>query len=144
MKIRLNYFNSLINDEDALVRDTGRFSFAFLLIGTVASFPLFGLWGAVTFFSGALVMLLNFIWLKELITLLTGRAGKSKKEQAPKTLFKFLLRYILLGIFLYVIITVREVEEFALLLGLSVLVAGVFAVSIRMMFNVSEIDKDGA
>ncbi len=126
-----DYFANVIKDEDPMIRDSGIASIIIAFIMTIASFFFMDWWGSLTVFVGSMVMILNFIWLKELVNLLTGRAEKS--EDIPRTLVKFLLRYILLGIFLYVIITAREVNVVALLLGLSVLVLGVFIVSIKLL-----------
>ncbi|MBN2135390.1 MAG: ATP synthase subunit I [Acidobacteria bacterium] len=131
-------FEGLWNDEDSMVRDTGRVSIIITILGTAVLTPVFGLWFGLTFFLSAAVMLINFIWLKEIITMLTNRAAKSEKVKTNP--FKYLFRFILIGCFLYVILSARELNTFALLLGLSVLVIGVTAVSIKTLINLSEND----
>jgi FtsH-binding integral membrane protein len=78
-------------------------------------------------------MLLNLAWLKELVELITSRS--SEKKARTKGLAGFFFMYLLFGLCLYVIISIRGVELVPLLLGISTLVFGTFCVSIKELIS---------
>ena len=80
--------------------------------------------------------------MKEAVTYLTDRAARSGK--APKNPVKYIFRFALIGLFLYVILSRREVETLALLVGLSVIVIATTIASLKFIMNISENDTDAS
>src|SRR5579864_9173127 len=66
----------------------------------------FGLRAAIGFLLGCVIAYLNFQWLKSGVSGLADRATNSGKAQSGKGIIaRFLLRYVLLGVAAYVILT---------------------------------------
>jgi hypothetical protein len=66
----------------------------------------FGRWAAGGFLLGCLIAYLNFHWLKSGVAGLADRATNSSRAQSGKGIVaRFLLRYILLGLAAYAILT---------------------------------------
>jgi small-conductance mechanosensitive channel len=66
----------------------------------------FGRWPAGGFLLGCIIAYLNFHWLKNGVAGLADRATHSGKAQSGKGIIvRFLLRYILLGVAAYAILT---------------------------------------
>lgn len=126
-------FEKIFNDQDILIRDIAKFSLIFTAIGIPFSLVLFGIDGMIIFTVCSILMLLNLGWLKELVDLITS--GSSEKKVRTRGLAKFFGMYMLLGICLYVIITIRGMEVVPLLLGISTLVIGTFCVSMKELFR---------
>lgn len=73
---------------------------------TVAAWGKFGLGSALGFAMGCVIAYLNFHWLKSGVSGLADRVTNSGKAQSGKGLVaRFLLRYVLLGVAAYVILT---------------------------------------
>jgi hypothetical protein len=72
----------------------------------VAAWAKFGLSSALGFAVGCVIAYLNFHWLKSGVAGLADRVTNSGKGQSGKGLVaRFLLRYVLLGVAAYVILT---------------------------------------
>jgi len=66
----------------------------------------FGQWAAVGFLLGCVISYLNFQWLKSGVSGLADRVTNSGKAQSGKGIVaRFLLRYVLLGVAAYGILT---------------------------------------
>jgi hypothetical protein len=116
-----------------MVRDIAKFSLIFTAIGIPFSLVLFGIDGMIIFAVCSLLMLLNLGWLKELVDIITSES--SGKQVEMKGFARFFGMYLLLGICLYVIITIRGLEVVPLLLGVSTLVFGTFCVSVKELLR---------
>ena len=67
---------------------------------------IFGMRPALGFLLGCVIAYLNFQWLKSGVSGLADRATNSGKAQSGKGIIaRFLLRYVLLGVAAYVILT---------------------------------------
>jgi hypothetical protein len=131
--LRFRIFKKIFNDQDTMVRDIAKFSLIFTAIGIPFSLVLFGIDGMIIFAVCSLLMLLNLGWLKELVDIITSES--SGKQVEMKGFARFFGMYLLLGICLYVIITIRGLEVVPLLLGVSTLVFGTFCVSVKELLR---------
>ena len=87
----------------------GRISKFMVVLGTVfsvAAWLKFGMRPAVGFLLGCIIAYLNFHWLKSGVAGLADRVTNAGKAQSGKGLIaRFLLRYVLLGVAAYAILT---------------------------------------
>jgi hypothetical protein len=75
---------------------------------------------------GSAVAYLNFHWLKRVVTALAERAMEPGRAQSSKgVVFRFLLRYVLMGLGAYVIFTVSSASLYGLFAGLFLPVAAI-------------------
>ena len=73
---------------------------------SLAAWLIFGMRPALGFLLGCVIAYLNFQWLKSGVSGLANRATNSGKAQSGKGIIaRFLLRYVLLGVAAYVILT---------------------------------------
>ena len=73
---------------------------------SLAAWLIFGMRPALGFLLGCVIAYLNFQWLKSGVSGLADRATNSGKAQSGKGIIaRFLLRYVLLGVAAYVILT---------------------------------------
>ena len=73
---------------------------------SLAAWLIFGMRPALGFLLGCVIAYLNFQWLKSGVSGLADRATNSGKAQSGKGIIaRFLLRYLLLGVAAYVILT---------------------------------------
>lgn len=73
---------------------------------SLGAWLLFGIRPALGFLLGCVIAYLNFQWLKNGVSGLADRATNSGKAQSGKGIIaRFLLRYVLLGVAAYVILT---------------------------------------
>jgi hypothetical protein len=78
------------------------------------------------FVCGSAVAYLNFHWLKRVVTALADRAMEPGRTQSSKAVvFRFLLRYVLMGLGAYVIFTVSPASLYGLFAGLFLPVAAI-------------------
>lgn len=82
----------------------------FMLVLPIVLFPAawwkFGRWPALGFLLGCVIAYLNFHWLKSGVAGLADRVTHTGKPQSGKGIIaRFLLRYVLLGIAAYAILT---------------------------------------
>jgi hypothetical protein len=86
----------------------------------------FGLRPAVGFAFGCVIAYINFHWLKRVIAGFADRAtGASTAESGQGIVFRFLLRYVLMALGAYVILTVSPASLNGLLAGLFLPVAAI-------------------
>ena len=75
-------------------------------VGALAAWIRFGKWAAMGFLLGCVISYLNFHWLKAGVMGLADRITNSGKAQSGKGIVaRFLLRYVLLGVAAYAILT---------------------------------------
>lgn len=93
---------------------------------TIAALWMFGRFTALGFLLGCVIAYLNFHWLKSGISGLADRVTNSGKRQSGKGIIaRFLLRYALLGIAAYAILTSFPASLRGLFAGLFLPVAAI-------------------
>lgn len=86
----------------------------------------FGVPAALGFVTGCAIAFLNFFWLKRAIAAFTLRAsGEETPLSGGGTVFRFLLRYFLMGIVAYAIFRFLPASLYGLLAGLFLPVGGI-------------------
>ena len=86
----------------------------------------FGLRPAAGLAFGCLIAYVNFYWLKRVISGFVDRAsGATMKQSTDGIVFRFLLRYVLMAVGAYVILTVSPASLNGLLAGLFLPVAAI-------------------
>lgn len=86
----------------------------------------FGLRPAVGFAFGCAIAYINFYWLKRVIAGFVDRAtGTATSQSGQGIVFRFLLRYVLMAVGAYVILTVSPASLNGLLAGLFLPGAGI-------------------
>jgi hypothetical protein len=102
------------------------FMLALAPLCTVAALWKFGRWAALGFLLGSVISYLNFHWLKSGVSGLADRVTSSGKSQSGAGIVtRFLLRYALLGIAAYAILTSFPASLRGLLVGLFLPVAAI-------------------
>jgi small-conductance mechanosensitive channel len=92
----------------------------------VAAWWKFGLRPAAGFACGSVIAYVNFDWLKRVITGFVDRAtGIATAQSGQGIVFRFLLRYFLMALGAYVILTVSPASLNGLLAGLFLPVAAI-------------------
>ena len=92
----------------------------------VLAWPLLGLRPAIGLACGCLIAHFNFIWLKRGVEALADRVvGEGKPQGGKGIVARFLLRYVLMGLGAYVILSVSPASLYGLLAGLFLPVAGI-------------------
>jgi hypothetical protein len=93
---------------------------------TVAAVPKFGFRSALGFAVGCGIAYLNFYWLKRVIAGFVDRAaGAATSESGQGIVSRFLLRYVLMALGAYAILTVSPASLKGLLAGLFLPVAAI-------------------
>jgi hypothetical protein len=96
-----------------------RFMAAIGLVLTAAAWWKFGRAITLGFLGGSIIAFLNFHWLKTGVTALADRATNSGQSQSSTgIIFRFLLRYVLMGAAAYGILTSFPASLRGLLAGL--------------------------
>jgi small-conductance mechanosensitive channel len=104
----------------------GRFMSALSLLLFAAVWWKFGLHPAIGFGCGCAIAYINFYWLKRVITGFADRAtGSVSSNSGQGIVFRFLLRYVLMGVGAYAILTVSPASLNGLLAGLFLPVAAI-------------------
>jgi hypothetical protein len=86
---------------------------------TVAAWAVFGARAAFGFLLGAAIAYLNFQWLKSVVSGLADKVTNTGKSQSGKGIVaRFLLRYALLGVAAYAILTSFPASLWGLFVGL--------------------------
>jgi hypothetical protein len=86
----------------------------------------FGLRPAIGFAFGCVIAYVNFHWLKRVIAGFADRAtGAATSQSGQGIVFRFLLRYVLMALGAYVILTVSPASLNGLLAGLFLPVAAI-------------------
>ncbi len=90
---------------------------------------------AVGVIAGGALALANFFWLRNILV----RAFRLLPAEAPRfTLLRYIVRLTVLAAVIFVLIVYCRVDVFGLLLGLSVLVLNIIALSIYMITKQGE------
>ena len=101
-----------------------------LVVLTIFGFILGSLKFAASILIGGLLAIANFFWLRNILqrTLLLQPQTASRFA-----VVRYIVRLALLGVVLFLLITYFDIDIFGLLLGLSVLVITIIALSIHYM-----------
>ena len=111
-----------------------RFMIGLALVLVAASWWKFGLRVAIGMAFGCAIAYINFYWLKRAIGGFVDRAaGATAKQSGQGIVFRFLLRYLLMAVGAYVILTVSPASLNGLLAGLFLPVA---AIACEAMYEV--------
>jgi small-conductance mechanosensitive channel len=95
----------------------------------------FGLRSAVGMACGCAIAYINFLWLKRVITGFVDRAvGAETAQTGQGIVFRFLLRYVLMALGAYVILTVSPASLNGLLAGLFLPVAAIVCEAIYELY----------
>jgi ATP synthase I chain len=101
----------------------------------VASWWKFGPRPAVGLACGCVIAYVNFQWLKRVITGFVDRAtGAATSQSGQGIVFRFLLRYVLMALGAYVILTVSPASLNGLLAGLFLPVAAIACEAIYELY----------
>jgi small-conductance mechanosensitive channel len=93
---------------------------------SVAVWAYFGWRPALGFVLGCGIAYLNFYWLKRVVTAMADRITQTGKRESSKGIvLRFLLRYFLMGVGAYVILSVSPASLYGLLTGLFLPVAAI-------------------
>lgn len=103
-----------------------RFMAALAIPLVAAAWWKFGVRSAVGLAVGCAIAYVNFFWLKRVISGFVDRAaGATTSQSSDGIVFRFLLRYILMAVSAYVILTVSPASLNGLLAGLFLPVAAI-------------------
>jgi O-antigen/teichoic acid export membrane protein len=101
-----------------------------LAVLTIAGFILGSLKFATSILIGGLLAIANFFWLRNILQ----RTLQLQPQTASRfAVVRYVVRLALLGVVLFLLITHFEIDVFGLLLGLSVLVITIIALSLYYM-----------
>src|ERR1039458_3589985 len=104
----------------------GRFMAALAPLLAAAAWWKFGVRAAVGFGFGCAIAYVNFHWLKRVIAGFVDHAtGAAESQSGQGIVFRFLLRYVLMALGAYVILTVSPASLNGLLAGLFLPVAAI-------------------
>jgi len=105
-------------------------SLALLALLAVVGFLFGSVRFALSVLAGGVLAIANFYWLRSILV----RAFRLTPEQAPRfALFRYVVRLAVLAAVVFVLIVTCRADVFGLLLGLSVLVLNIMALSFYMM-----------
>lgn len=115
-----------------------RISRLMIVLGVVVSAAAwwrYGRWAALGFLLGGVIAYLNFQWLKSGVSGLADRVTNSGKRQSGKGIVaRFLLRYVLLGVAAYAILTSFPASLRGLFAGLFLPVGGIACEAIYELY----------
>lgn len=121
-----------IADREAAIfaANTFRRIFAFMAGLLIAGTPLlwvrYGHWVALSFVIGGGISLINFYWLKRVLSaMVEAVAVRGKKRPAAGIVVRFVLRYVLIGVAAYAIFKSSAMSVYGLCAGLSLPVGAV-------------------
>ena len=126
-----NLSQELLNDPYYATVETRLTRIGMVLAGlTLVVGALFVSWKfVVSFLVGAVISYLNFCWMKQGVDRLIGsfgsEAGPPPRPSGKRVIFKYFLRYALIGGTLYVIFRFQFFEARGAILGLLLFVAAV-------------------
>lgn len=119
MKINENRFFTLLS------RGSIGLTILLTLLASVSISPRF----SAGIFAGGILSVANFYWLRNILV----RALQLQTGDAPRfAVLRFLVRVALLAAAVFVLVTCIHVDVFGLLIGLSVLVVNIIALSIYL------------
>jgi hypothetical protein len=115
--------------DDFYARSLERIQTFMLVLGTAAlitAFPFFGWRIAIGFVLGATIAYVNFHWLKKVVAALADLTiGTGTPASSRGVVHRFLLRYFLMAIIAFVILTVSRESLYGLFAGLFLPVAAI-------------------
>ncbi len=116
----------------------GRIVRLMLVLGavlTVLALVRFGVVIAVGFAVGCAIGMLNFHWLKRVVSALADRAtGTGEQPSSAGVVFRFLLRYLLVAAVAYAIFRVSLASLYGLLAGLFLPVAAIMVEAVYEVY----------
>jgi len=101
--------------------------------GTVTAGIWYGPWVAATFFTGSVIAVLNFHWLKHTIEAIGGRLP-SPARSAWGVVLRFLSRYILIAAAAYVIFKGTSSIAYGFFAGLAVVAGAIVIEAVYEIF----------
>lgn len=113
-------------DEDGfegLDRRLDRFSLVTAIVATVAVLFLHSIKAALSLAAGAVLSYINFRWLKQAADFIVSQGTQGRR--ATGVAFRFVARYALIGLFLYVTIRSSALELIFVFAGLLTYVAAI-------------------
>jgi hypothetical protein len=114
-------------NEDNLFAVIIKGSLALLAVLSIAGFAFFNLRAGFGILAGGIIAIVNFLWLRNVLQRILGLLPAKPNLYAQ---LRFVARISLTGFVLYVIITSGWFSLAGLLVGLSVIVANIIALSI--------------
>ncbi len=129
-------------DTTRYLRSEGRIAQLTLILGIVAALPVAYFYGwrwGIGIFIGAVLAWLNFRWLQKGLDALANASTAQSSQPSPEvpfsTYFFAALRYLLIGLAVYVIFKVLNVPVLSMIFGLCALGAATFAVSVHEILH---------
>lgn len=113
--------------EDNLFSVIIKGSLALLAVLAIGGFTLFSVETGLGVLAGGVIAIVNFIWLRNVLQRILGLLTASPTQYA---LMRFVARLTVTALVLYVVITSGWFSLAGLLVGLSVIVANIIALSI--------------
>lgn len=111
--------------EGALERIRG-FMIGVAAVLSVVAWAAFGWRAALGFALGCAIAYINFHWLKRVVSAMADRITQTGRRESGKGIvLRFLLRYVLMGIGAYAILSVSPASLYGLLTGLFLPVAAI-------------------
>ena len=105
-------------------------SLALLILVAAAGFMLRSSRFALSALAGGLLAISNFYWLRSVLI----RSFRLQPEEAPRfAVVRYMIRLMVLAIVLFFLLVYCKADAFGLLLGLSVLVINIMALSFYMI-----------
>ena len=102
---------------------------------SVVTLVRFGAMVAAGFSVGCAIGMLNFHWLKRVVSTLADRAiGSGRKQGSAGVVFRFLLRYLLVAAAAYAIFRVSLASLYGLLAGLFLPVAAIMVEAVYEVY----------
>ena len=102
---------------------------------SVVTLVRFGAMVAAGFAVGCAIGMLNFHWLKRVVSTLADRAtGSGRKQGSAGVVFRFLLRYLLVAAAAYAIFRVSLASLYGLLAGLFLPVAAIMVEAVYEVY----------
>ncbi len=102
---------------------------------SVAALVRFGPVIAAGFAVGCVIGMLNFHWLKRVVSAMADRAtGTGKKQGSGGVVVRFLLRYLLVAVAAYVIFKISLTSLYGLLAGLFLPVAAIMVEAVYEVY----------
>jgi ATP synthase I subunit len=96
------------------------------LLLSVGAWAAFGPRPALGFALGGAIAYINFYWLKRVVSVMADRITQTGKRESGKGIvLRFLLRYVLMGVGAYAILSVSPASLYGLLTGLFLPVAAI-------------------
>ena len=106
-----------------------RGSLALMLVLALAGYLLVSLKFAASLVIGSLLAIANFYWLRNILQ----RTLQLHSTVAPRyAILRYILRLALLALILFILLTTVGIDIIGIIIGLSVLVINIIAVSIYM------------